>query len=224
MTEAEWLASVDPVKMLDWLKARKIRARKLRLFGAACGRRLWPWLADERSKAAIAALEVFADSPGKQPDKERLREAWKPAYVLAKADKSESPAAVAASAARVVSEPTDAHHATRWGAKVTLDAAEAWGRAGEPAALARLLREVLGNPRAKTTFDAAWRTPGVLSVAQAAYDERLPVFELDTARLAVLADALEEAGCTDEAALTHLRSPGPHVRGCWALDLVLAKQ
>jgi hypothetical protein len=43
---------------------------------------------------------------------------------------------------------------------------------------------------------------------------------LDNARLAVLSDALEEAGC-DDAILSHLRSPGPHVRGCWAVDLCL---
>jgi hypothetical protein len=38
----------------------------------------------------------------------------------------------------------------------------------------------------------------------------------------VLADALEEVGGADEALLGHLRGPGPHVRGCWAVDLVLA--
>src|SRR5688572_16857480 len=42
----------------------------------------------------------------------------------------------------------------------------------------------------------------------------------DPHRLSVLADALEEAGATGEL-VAHLRSPGPHVRGCWALDLVL---
>jgi len=47
---------------------------------------------------------------------------------------------------------------------------------------------------------------------------------LDNDRLAVLADALEEAGCTEQAILDHLRSPGPHARGCWALDLVLGKE
>jgi hypothetical protein len=44
---------------------------------------------------------------------------------------------------------------------------------------------------------------------------------LDEANLAVLADALEEAGCTNGEILEHLRKPGPHVRGCWAVDLVL---
>ena len=39
----------------------------------------------------------------------------------------------------------------------------------------------------------------------------------------ILGDALEEAGCADEALLAHCRGPGPHVRGCWAVDLILGK-
>jgi hypothetical protein len=38
--------------------------------------------------------------------------------------------------------------------------------------------------------------------------------------LPILADALEEAGCTDDEILGHLRGSGPHVRGCWVVDLV----
>jgi hypothetical protein len=52
----------------------------------------------------------------------------------------------------------------------------------------------------------------------------MPVGHLHADRLAVLADALEDAGCTDAEVTEHLRSPGPHVRGCWALDLVLAME
>ncbi|HZY89356.1 MAG TPA: hypothetical protein VFE78_31325 [Gemmataceae bacterium] len=55
-------------------------------------------------------------------------------------------------------------------------------------------------------------------LAQAIYNER--AFDL----LPVLADALEDAGCTDADILGHLRGPGPHVRGCWAVDLVLGKE
>jgi hypothetical protein len=45
---------------------------------------------------------------------------------------------------------------------------------------------------------AAWRTPQVVALAQAAYEQQeMPAGNLDLARLAVLADALEEAGCTD---------------------------
>ena len=53
------------------------------------------------------------------------------------------------------------------------------------------------------------------------HERELPSGRLDFARLAVLADALEEAGCTDQGLLGHLRAPGVHVRGCWGLDAVL---
>jgi hypothetical protein len=39
----------------------------------------------------------------------------------------------------------------------------------------------------------------------------------------ILADALEEGGCTDAAILGDLRGPGPHGRGCHALDSILGK-
>ncbi|MBY0232978.1 MAG: hypothetical protein K2W96_27165 [Gemmataceae bacterium] len=87
---------------------------------------------------------------------------------------------------------------------------------------ADLLRCLAGNPFAKAA--PACFGDLVLSLAQTAYEERdLPSGHLDNTRLAVLSDALEEAGCDDAEILSHLRSPGPHVRGCWALDLVLGK-
>jgi hypothetical protein len=64
----------------------------------------------------------------------------------------------------------------------------------------------------------------VVALAQAAYEQReLPAGTLDIARIAILSDALEDAGCTDAELLGHLRGPGPHVRGCWAVDLLLGK-
>ena len=86
-----------------------------------------------------------------------------------------------------------------------------------------LIHDILGNPFRPVALDRAWRFGvAVKRIAQAAYDERiLPSGALEPARLAVLADALEEAGCGDEAVLAHLRSPGPHVRGCWPVDLCL---
>ena len=70
-------------------------------------------------------------------------------------------------------------------------------------------------------LDVAHRTPTVIALAQAAYDERqLPSGELDLHRLAVLADALEEVGAAGEL-VEHLRSPSPHVRGCHVIDLCL---
>jgi hypothetical protein len=58
----------------------------------------------------------------------------------------------------------------------------------------------------------------VKNLAQAAYDHRA------FGRLPLLSDALEDAGCTDHDLLRHLRGLGPHVRGCWAVDLVLGKE
>jgi hypothetical protein len=54
----------------------------------------------------------------------------------------------------------------------------------------------------------------VVALGQAIYHDR--AFD----RLPILADALEEAGRRDAEILTHCRGPGPHVRGCWVVDLV----
>jgi hypothetical protein len=73
-------------------------------------------------------------------------------------------------------------------------------------------------PPPAPALDPAWRTPEVLLLARSLYEERR--FE----DLPVLGDALEEAGCQDAAILEHCRSPGPHVWGCWVLNLLLAKE
>jgi hypothetical protein len=87
----------------------------------------------------------------------------------------------------------------------------------EELAQCQFLREILG-PFHHASFDDAWRTPRVVTLAQAIYDGR--TFD----RLPELADGLEEAGCADDEILAHCRSPGPHVRGCWVLDLILGKE
>ena len=102
---------------------------------------------------------------------------------------------------------------------------EARGYAEQGRPLMSLLRCIFGNPFRLVTLAPAWLTPTVLALAQAAYDDRvLPAGTLEPARLAVLADALADAGCTDGDLLTHLRGPGPHVRGCWVVDLLLGKE
>ncbi len=108
--------------------------------------------------------------------------------------------------------------------------APAWTAAvaAERRAQCQLLRDLLGNPfRPVPAVDPAWLAwhgGAVSQLARAAYAERrLPEGELGPARLGVLADALEDAGCADADLLGHLRGPGPHVRGCWAVDLILSK-
>jgi hypothetical protein len=101
-------------------------------------------------------------------------------------------------------------------------------RADQWAWQSAMLRDLFGNPFRPTTIDPTWRAwhDGIIvKLAEAAYQERtLPSGLFETGRLAVLADALEEAGCADEQILGHLRGPGPHVRGCWVVDLLLGKE
>jgi hypothetical protein len=71
----------------------------------------------------------------------------------------------------------------------------------------------------------AWHSGAIPKLAQAVYEEReLPSGHLDAARLAVLADMLEEAGCTNADLLSHCRQPGEHVRGCWVVDLLSGRE
>jgi hypothetical protein len=91
------------------------------------------------------------------------------------------------------------------------------------AKLPSLLRCIFGNPFRPCTLDGSLLTPTVVGLAEAAYEDRvMPGGLLDPARLAVLADALEEAGAGG-ALLDHLRGPGEHCRGCWAIDLLTGR-
>jgi hypothetical protein len=83
---------------------------------------------------------------------------------------------------------------------------------------ASLFRDIFGNPFRPVAFDPEWQTTTALALARGIYDDR--AFD----RLPILADALQDAGCDSDDLLNHLRGPGPHVRGCWALDLVLGKE
>jgi hypothetical protein len=98
----------------------------------------------------------------------------------------------------------------------------------EPAAQRALLHDLIGPlPFRPVTIEPAWlawNQGTVRRLAEAAYQERrLPQGTLDPDRLAVLGDALEEAGCADADLLGHLRGPGPHVLGCWCVDALLGR-
>jgi hypothetical protein len=68
------------------------------------------------------------------------------------------------------------------------------------------------------SVDSSWLTSTVIALARGINDER--AYE----RLPILADALQDAGCDYADILDHCRGPGPHVRGCWVVDLVLGKE
>jgi hypothetical protein len=206
------------------------RRRKFRLMAVALCRNVWDLLDDERSRKAVEVAERFAD--GRADDAALAgakTEAWW-AYCRGDGPRVEA-------AQRSGRRPIDyglADHAAGWVAhKDSLQAARqttssvAWVRSS---AIDKesvwqafdLIRETFGNPFRPPAFDDTWRTPDVMSLAQAVYEQRwVPSGWLDNARVGVLADAVEEAGCTDASILKHLRAKHAHVRGCWALDLML---
>jgi hypothetical protein len=99
----------------------------------------------------------------------------------------------------------------------------------EEAAQAALLRCVFGTlPFRSVTIAPVlrqWQDSLIVRMANAIYEERsLPEGYLDAVRLAVLADALTDAGCTDADLLDHLRGPGHHVRGCFVIDLLTGRE
>lgn len=87
----------------------------------------------------------------------------------------------------------------------------------EFSAQANLLRDIFGNPFRPIAFNPAWRTATVKQLAEAIYEEKA------VDRMPILGDALEEAGCSNADILNHCRQPGEHVKGCWVVDLILAK-
>jgi hypothetical protein len=80
-----------------------------------------------------------------------------------------------------------------------------------------LFRDIVGNPFRPVAIDPRWLTSTVLDLAAAIYDER--AFD----RMPILADSLMDAGCNSNEIIEHCRASGPHVRGCWVIDLLLDK-
>jgi hypothetical protein len=227
MTEADWLACAEPEPMLEHLRGRA-SDRKLRLFAVACCRHLLksvqvnPW--DEH---AVEVAERYADGRATAAELEQAADEttsdYTPAYACAEAAAPEGGVDTAGYAAGNAAHAVGEHLANEAGeydpfpndSPVFLA-----GRAAERGAQADLLRDIIGNPFRPVTLAPAvltWDGRTVVRLAQAIYEER--AYD----RLPILADALEEAGCTDAELLAHCRQGDGHVRGCWALDLVLGK-
>jgi hypothetical protein len=231
MTEAEWDAAQNPKPMLDSLPPATSR-RKLRLFACACARRVWEGVEDERDREAVAVAERFAD--GLATPRELAAARGATALVGNRLARSSPTAegmcelAGRAAAATALGALPAAVNGAGLAAR-----ARAWGIGlhaqpdRESSAQAALLRDIFGNPFRPVAVDRAWlgwQEGTIPRLAQAAYDERhLPSGHLDAARLAVLADALEEGGCNDPLILGHLRSGAEHVRGCFVVDAILGK-
>jgi hypothetical protein len=240
MTEQWWLTRADPNRMLKYLRANdRLSERKDILFGAACCHRILH-LVGTWGPSALDAVERFAEAPSDQldvrmalydvlfPATELLRETNTAAERLPKGAEEERDLLLAkhhAAMAFICLPDVTLNPVTMRAWMAQAVQATRAGRRRESAAQAALLRDIAGNPFQPASLDPAWLTPAVLKLAQAAYGNRvLPSGLLDNAGLAILADALEEAGCDNTYILSHLRGPGPHVRGCWAVDLVLGKK
>jgi hypothetical protein len=224
MTEAEWLACNDPATMLEFLRG-KASDRKCRLVACACCGLAWPFIADDRNRRAVELGERLADGATELLELATIRASTRDGTAWCALMDSAWDAAFHSARSGAGDTARSAIRGKRWGGREERDTV--WWHAWAAARLtqAGILLDIFGNPFRPAALDPAWLTADVASLAQAAYVEReLPGGRLDPGRLAVLSDALEDAGCAEAAILSHLRSPGLHVRGCWALDLILGKQ
>ncbi len=213
MTEAEWPACAEPKTLPEFLSRRGgLTTRKQRLFAVACGRRIWHLVGDERSRAAVDVAERLAG--GWASDEERLS-----AFGGAE-DATESVRSEGAARYHAACAAEDLVYGERLGLFDGWYDASLTGEQGESEepAQAALVRDLFGNPFRPVAADPSWLTSDVIAIADGIYSEK--AFD----RLPVLADALQDAGCDDEPVVNHCRSNGPHVRGCWAIDLILGKQ
>jgi hypothetical protein len=215
VTEAEWLACTDPEKMMMFLwKSEKITDRKRRLFGVAVCRRIWHYLTDERSRTAVEVAARHADG---QATAKELDAAYLAAFDVA--DALTESKDVDRNALRHAAWTADLASHPQWiGGGVALEAAEAVGTEIENVAQADLVRCLCGNPFHPLTLDPIWLTPGVVGIAAFIYDDRA------FGHLPILADALEETGCTNKDILQHCRQHSEHDRGCWVVDILLGKK
>ena len=248
MTEEQWGTCTEPKERLTFLlSGDRPLERKLRLFLVACCRRIWHLLPSGSCRQAVTVAERFADGQATADELGRIR--WETWHLLDEPEDRPSSWISAVRAAGRVSEPLASQAAHAAG-----EASNAMAEEAEEAALERpgmvasgpeawyfgvleqekawqcsVLRDLFGErlhsrpPLHPSVF--SWEGGLIQKLAQQAYDDRrLPEGTLDPARLAVLADAAEEAGCADVSLLVHLRSVEPHFRGCWAVDLLTGRE
>lgn len=224
MTEQDWLTTIEPYDLTHHKACRNDRKR--RLLACAIARYVLPLIPDERYEPAIELAERFADGVATDLEVRAGRRTLKKVWDQRDFNESGNHA-TGAIVATLNKEAVLAVHG--WEAAAAAHASLTrpnWDRGRDAAKtnICALARDVFGNPFRPVTLEPAWLTANVLAIAQAAYEERqLPSGTLDSTSLAVLADALEEAGCDNADVLAHCRQPGTHVRGCWVVDLVSAR-
>jgi hypothetical protein len=244
MTETEWLAATDPMTMLAFLRGRA-SDRKWRLFACACCRRVWEHFPDPANRDLVVAVEDNPDVTGvRNPVRtaaiiassagERMNNGT-PAYWAAKylgrgfyKVTAQESTAIVVSKVLGVFDPEYGRAADQVAYRfdprqrddepIRLPAPVPAAVAKEAVAQTVLVRDLFGNPLRPVTIDPNWITSTTVSLAEGIYQDR--AFD----RLPILADALQDAGCENADVLGHCRGEGPHVRGCWVVDLVLGKE
>jgi hypothetical protein len=227
MTEPEWLACCEPGPMLEFLVGHATE-RQLRLFACGCVRVLGHLLPDEKARRAFFVAERYADGLADPVDLARAQaEAHAARHQLLDSKSRDAYDWRVLSMMHLVHEaliqatgPGDAWTVARSTSRALLGGQGdlAWSRRAG-GAQCNLLRDLFGNPYRRPAITRRWlRGPGraAVGVARSIYDER----SFD--ELAILADALEDAGCPHEALVRHCREPGDHGRGCWVVDALLA--
>ena len=237
MNEQEWPTCTDLPKMLEFLRGEATK-RKECLFGVACclrvahlfeGRTFWTYADGQPYLPPPGQFLKMTERRADQPASLRFGE-YGPDCLEGYADEGHATFAADAALYSVNAERASTYAA--WAAAVTSEGYEEDysltgmarmlpGYTMERAAQADLLRCIVGNPFRPVAVNPdwlAWSDGTVVKLAQGIYDDR--AFD----RLPVLADALEGAGCTNADILAHCRQPGEHVRGCWAVDLILGKE
>lgn len=224
MTEAEWLSCGDVSRMLNAVDPHEYD-RRLRLFACGCCRRIWNLLDTEASRLLVELSEQYADGLATYHDlqKANVLHRTSPSKHCRATDAAIDAAAAfeasyrssamcfqrcANSAAEAVALATceDGQSFTKWIAEHK----EKWHQRS-------VLTDIIPNPFRPVALDPSWRTEAVVALAEGIYAER--AFE----RMPVLADALEDAGCSHDGILRHCRGDGPHVKGCWVVDLLTGR-
>jgi hypothetical protein len=221
MTEAEWNRTGWLDLKLDVLGSQ-VSERKLRLVACAVASLSWNLLQLQSSRTAIRVAEDYADGVATDAQRETARQDAIVAHEQMKSrgyTKERRYTATAAAAYLPIlalwpgfgdsSSPDFIYPFDVCG-----DGED--GTADMPAKNA-IFHDIFGNPFRPVASNPSWRTTDSLGVARAMYDSR------DFAAMPILADALEDAGCDSAEVLAHCRGDGPHVRGCWVVDLVLGK-
>ncbi len=226
MNESEWRSCTDPQPMLDFLRSSGLmNERKVRLFVCASTRLLWEHIQPGPMREAVEAGERRADGvPWEDECRGLISELTRmPVEYGRRTGRNWFAGQMRETLAAYFGARKAVGH---WFALAEVPHRHMWHIHSEVTGPQQpgLLRDIFGGPFRPVTLDPSLLTPAIVKLARAAYDERLlPSSELDAQRLAVLADALEEAGLTDAGLLAHLREPGGHVRGCWGVDLLLGK-